>query len=165
MHAAGLRLTIITHEGDAQIVDVSPHDTARSLLTDGAISLPDGVRAIFVANGSVLQPDFSFASQGICNGTAIRLVLQRQSKIQRRRPTKTASEEVLRLADISFRRFEMTRSQRRMALRLRSLAQPPSAGERMATKIEAAVDISEDPLPSAWREVVEDSDLEPPSGV
>jgi hypothetical protein len=165
MSAPTLRVTVISFGGDAQILEVSAHDTARSLLAHGTIAVPDDARAIFLVNGSVLQPDFSFASQGICTGTVIHLVLQRRSVIQRRRPSKTSSEELLRLADVSFRRFEMARSQRRMALRVRSLAQQPAIGQRMATKIVAALDISEDPLPSAWREVVEDSDIEHPSGL
>jgi hypothetical protein len=155
MAAPSLRITVIPLGGVAQIVEVSAHDTARSLLTHAAINLPDRSRVIFVANGSVLQPDFSLASQGISTGAEIRLIIQTRPLIQPLHPIKTVTEEVLRLADVSFRRFEMARSQRRMALHLQSLAQRPSTAQQMdflATKIVAAADISEDPLPCAWRE-------------
>jgi hypothetical protein len=168
MSAPTLRITVIPLGGDAQTVEVSAHDTARSLLTHTAIDLPARARPLFLTNGSVLQPDFTLASQGITTGTEVRVMVQKQPIPASQRAAKTSSEEVLRLADVSFRRFEMARSQRRMALRLQSLSRRPAAVrgiDLFATKIVAAVDISEDPLPSAWREAVEDSDFEHPRGL
>jgi hypothetical protein len=161
-------VTVLLIGGAAHAVEVAAHDTVRSLLTRVPIDCPDHSRAIFIANGCVLQPDFSLASQGIAAGAEIRVLLRRRPTVPRPCVRKTNADEVLRLADLSFRRFEIGRSQRRMALRLESLAQRSAAGQRtdlLATKVVAAVDISADPLPCAWTEAVEDGSLEHPHGL
>jgi hypothetical protein len=152
-----LELTLVSHCGASRSVTISSYEPVRSLIAHFGISPPARSHWLFVANGVPLQPDFSFARQGVTTGAEVRVLFQRAARITaigRSRRLGSVHQEKLRLADLSFLPFETTHARHDLAI-LMGKARKAECGrvDEGHTNIEKATLMSDAPLPTLWGEI------------
>jgi hypothetical protein len=152
--ASLLRVKLETISGHIKSITASCLESARSLLSLAALEVPANTHPVFIAQGSVLQPDFSLSSQNLADNSKIYVIFKKKQHSRRtaiNRRGSTILHEHLRLADLSFLPFETCRARHRRRRQRPVLARnDPEVGDvpkPVETIIEKALTISEDPLP------------------
>jgi hypothetical protein len=155
-----LSLTVVLASGQHHTVEISSYETPRCLLTRLDLSNRPGGRTQFIANRATLQPDLSFARQGIATDTVIHIVYVPQNRARRQLGHPCLRQgsypERLRLADLAFLPFEIAREHRGYGLVVRAHTRSQMESDLVDAALPTVTEhnsvISEDPLPTGWCE-------------